>query len=574
MVDKVKKAVSTSLGGVDKQSEQRMFAGTRAAMADRMHFVPIQLDNINIVKLTLEKFIQFPKHNQDKLVEEYRVSMQAAYDAQVEKDEATGELKLKGDLKPKAGRSVTEEIRRIANDTIGSALGLTVFNFDDLRSELITYIKQRHGGRLVLSAANGWTSNGKTLSKDELSAKLTKHPCVVYLNSESDTNIIGALYSSYSAVGSGLFTPFFNVKLATAKKFNENSLTNSGKIPSLLQLSDEYVDKISAAQEKAADDIRKALGVDIGHLAGTSKSLQTVLQQKINDIRNWVNTTGKNLLTPETVAKYNLELSNANNKLLEQLRAGNKGVTYGDLIQDKLVELNILSRLEEMEIVVVIPQERYENQYFAGRRIEYVIAQELAKVIPEYRQSPSLIDRISKVLVDTLKTGKSSLTSYSKATKLQIKMPGIKRKLSPIKITVGNKRDVVSSGKLAEPRKTKPKPVTKVVDLPVSPVSIQNLINANLAETIKRNMGTGSRRDVLNLRSGRLAESAEIVKISESRTGAITAFYTYMKNPYATFSQGGKQQYPRSRDPKTLISKSIRQVAQELAVNRLRTVLV
>ena len=573
MVDKLKKAVSTPLGAVDKQSEQRMFAGTRATMGSRMHFVPIQLGNIDVVKLTLEKFIQFPKANQDKLVEEYRALMQKKYDEQVEADQKTGELKLKGNLKPKAGRSVAEEIRRIANDTIGSALGLTVFNFDNLKNELITYIKQRHGGRLVLSAANGWTSNSKTLSMDELKGKLATHPCVVYLNSESDANIIGALYSSYSAVGSGLFTPFFNVKLATSKKFG-NSLTNSGEIPSLLQLSDEYVDKISAAQEKAADDIRKTLGVDIGHLAGVSKSLQTVLQQKINDIREWVNTTGKNLLTPETVAKYNLELNNANNKLLEQLRAGNKGVTYGDLIQDKLVELNILSRLEEMEIVVVIPQERYENQYFAGRKIEYVIAQELSKVIPEYRQSPSLIDRISKVLVDTLKTGKSSLTSYSKATKLQLKMPGIKRKLSPIKITVGNKRDVVNSGKLAEPRKTKPKPVTKVVNLPVSPVSIQNLINASLAETIKRNMGNGTRRDVLNLRSGRLAESAEIVKISESRTGAITAFYTYMKNPYATFSQGGKQQYPRSRDPKTLISKSIREIAQQLKINELRAVLV
>jgi hypothetical protein len=573
MVDKVKKAVSTLLGGVDKQSEQRMFAGTRATMASRMHFVPIQLGNIDVVKLTLEKFIQFPKADQDKLVEDYRALMQKKYDEQVEVDQETGQLKLKGNLKPKAGRSVAEEIRRIANDTIGSALGLTVFNFDNLKNELITYIKQRHGGRLVLSATNGWTSNGKILSKDELSVKLATHPCVVYLNSESDANIIGALYSSYSAVGSGLFTPFFNVKLATSKKFG-NSLTNSGEIPSLLQLSDEYVDKISIAQEKAADDIRKTLGVDIGHLAGTSKSLQTVLQQKINDIREWVNTTGKNLLTPETAAKYNLELANANNKLLDQLRAGNKGVTYGDLIQDKLVELNILSRLEEMEIVVVIPQERYENQYFAGRKIEYVIAQELSKVIPEYRQSPSLIDRISKVLIDNLKTGKSSLTNYSKATKLQIKMPGIKRKLSPIKITTGNKRDVVNSGKLAEPRKTKPKPVTKVVDLPVSPVSIQNLINASLAETIKRNMGSGTRRDVLNLRSGRLAESAEIVKISESRTGAITAFYTYMKNPYATFSQGGKQQYPRSRDPKTLISKSIREIAQQLKINELRAVLV
>jgi hypothetical protein len=52
----------------------------------------------------------------------------------------------------------------------------------------------------------------------------------------------------------------------------------------------------------------------------------------------------------------------------------------------------------------------------------------------------------------------------------------------------------------------------------------------------------------------------------------ITAFYSYMKNPYATFSGGGQQQYPRSRDPKLLISKSIREIAATQVGNRLRAV--
>lgn len=569
MADKATKAVKSSLGKVDQQSEQRLFGSVRADMATRPHFVPIQLGNVDILQTTLEKFIQFPKGEQDKILNDYLQKMQKEYDSKVEKDETTGELKLRGGMKPKAGRSVAEEIRRITDETIGSVLGLTVFNFGDLKRELLTFLKERHSGRVTLSAAKGWSVAGKSLNAEELKNLLAKHPCLVYLNTEGDQNIIGVLYSSYSAAGSGLFTPFFNKKLATSKQTDKFGIS----VPSLLQLSDEYIEQIATAQEKAADEIRKTLGVDIGHLAATSKSLQTVLQQKINDIRDWMQGAGKNLLTPEQTAKYNAELANASEKLLTQLR-GNGTTTYGELIQDKLVELNILSRLEEVNIVVVIPQERYENQYFAGRKIEYVIAQELAKVIPEYRQSPSLVDRITTALVDTLKNGKSKLSSYSKATKLQIKMPAIKRKLNPIKVTVGNKRGTITSGKLAEPRKIKPKAVTKVVDLPTSPISIQNLINASLAETIKRNMGTGTRRDVLNLRSGRLAESAEVLRISESRTGAITAFYTYMKNPYATFSQGGKQQYPRSRDPKILISKSIREIAQQLKISELRAVLV
>jgi hypothetical protein len=47
-----------------------------------------------------------------------------------------------------------------------------------------------------------------------------------------------------------------------------------------------------------------------------------------------------------------------------------------------------------------------------------------------------------------------------------------------------------------------------------------------------------------------------------------------MKNPYATFSEGGKQQNPKSRDPKLLIAKSIREIAQQQVGNRLRAVTI
>jgi hypothetical protein len=97
-------------------------------------------------------------------------------------------------------------------------------------------------------------------------------------------------------------------------------------------------------------------------------------------------------------------------------------------------------------------------------------------------------------------------------------------------------------------------------------------LNGSLVEQIKKNMGRGERRDILNLRSGRFAESVKVERLSESREGMITAFYTYMKNPYATFSAGGRQDLPRSRDPKLLISKSIRELLQQQVANRLRAV--
>jgi len=103
-------------------------------------------------------------------------------------------------------------------------------------------------------------------------------------------------------------------------------------------------------------------------------------------------------------------------------------------------------------------------------------------------------------------------------------------------------------------------------------ISLQNLINRQLQDVISANMGGGSERNVLNYRTGRLASSAIVESMSESRQGMITAFYSYMKNPYATFSQGGRQENPKSRDPKLLIARSIREIAQTQVSNALRAV--
>jgi hypothetical protein len=105
-------------------------------------------------------------------------------------------------------------------------------------------------------------------------------------------------------------------------------------------------------------------------------------------------------------------------------------------------------------------------------------------------------------------------------------------------------------------------------------VSLQSLLDRHLQDVISANMGNGSDRRILNYRTGRLAASAKVKRLSLSREGMITAFYSYMRNPYGTFSEGGKQQYPRTRDPKTLIGNSIREIAATTVGNRMRAVLV
>ena len=103
--------------------------------------------------------------------------------------------------------------------------------------------------------------------------------------------------------------------------------------------------------------------------------------------------------------------------------------------------------------------------------------------------------------------------------------------------------------------------------------SLQSLINTHLHSVIAANMGDGNSRNVLNYQTGRFASTVKVERMSQSREGMITAFYSYMQNPYATFSEGGRQSAPKSRDPKLLIAKSIREIAAEKVGNRMRAVL-
>lgn len=103
----------------------------------------------------------------------------------------------------------------------------------------------------------------------------------------------------------------------------------------------------------------------------------------------------------------------------------------------------------------------------------------------------------------------------------------------------------------------------------VSLINVVNIINMQLADKIRQNMGSPR----LNYRTGRFAASAKLLTPTVDKDGAIRLPYTYMKYPYQTYEPGfarGNNQ----RDPKLLISKSIREIATSLVTSRLRIVRV
>lgn len=188
--------------------------------------------------------------------------------------------------------------------------------------------------------------------------------------------------------------------------------------------------------------------------------------------------------------------------------------------------------------------------------------------------SKNLVQAVKDVIVDNIKLGKGKAYSTKAVLPKEIIQTSIKLVTPKINLKKIIEKDPVITQKVRKQQELLKAEARKRQLTSDKLLSLQSLLNSNLVQTVKQNMGGGNRRDILNLRSGRFAESVKVERLTQGREGMITAYYNYMRNPYATFSQGGKQQLPRSRDPKLLISKSIREIAAQAKITRLRAVLV
>lgn len=241
--------------------------------------------------------------------------------------------------------------------------------------------------------------------------------------------------------------------------------------------------------------------------------------------------------------------------------------------QEKAAQDAFKKMLENLQKVSAYVKDRAQQlkDLEKTQKIDPKLQQKLAKVLKNQETfdtlittegSPSMLNHLASIAAATIagKKAKESRSTVKLKTSVNLKPPASSTK--PKSKPRAKKT----------PLKTK-SPALRLTGVPVDQLSsLQVLLNLKLTEQIKQNMGSGSRRDILNLRSGRFAESVKVERLSESRAGMVTAFYTYMKNPYATFSQGGLQSQPQSRDPKLLIAKSIREIASEQVANRLRAV--
>ena len=89
--------------------------------------------------------------------------------------------------------------------------------------------------------------------------------------------------------------------------------------------------------------------------------------------------------------------------------------------------------------------------------------------------------------------------------------------------------------------------------------------NKSLPPTVTeliKNMGPYPR--VLENRTGRFANSAEVTNVSPM-PNSVEIQYTYQKDPYAVFEpENGNPLASHGRDPKRIIGRTIREIAQEI----------
>ena len=192
------------------------------------------------------------------------------------------------------------------------------------------------------------------------------------------------------------------------------------------------------------------------------------------------------------------------------------------------------------------------------------------KSLSALKGSRSMSDEIAQQAVDTLVKGKSK--SYrAKGKKTTKRKAKTKNRVSNVKKDVILQQALTAAAfkKAADATKrTKPKRKEKgEKDLHLSQKEINKVvtrINKRLPAEVRRQMG----RPALINRTGRFSNSAELLSLKATR-GGMAGKFSYMLSPYETFENTGEKRWPVGYNPKPLIAKSIRNLAQQYTETRI-----
>ena len=100
-----------------------------------------------------------------------------------------------------------------------------------------------------------------------------------------------------------------------------------------------------------------------------------------------------------------------------------------------------------------------------------------------------------------------------------------------------------------------------------SAISLKTLLEARLSETVRSKMI----QPALVNRTGRFADSVRVGNVIVGPRGGVHIEYTYDRERYGTFEPGGRQG-STNRDPRSLIKRSIREIAMTIVGDKFMTI--
>lgn len=190
---------------------------------------------------------------------------------------------------------------------------------------------------------------------------------------------------------------------------------------------------------------------------------------------------------------------------------------------------------------------------------KYIADQPLGTMSGSDSVEEDAIKRIEYAVIQELTAPKNAKLKGS------IKKPsGRKKKNRSVDKGYSAQKTKGSSKKAKASRKTARNPKIKQSEINLG--QLIAIFNSRLTGTVAKNMGVPA----LTNRTGRFASSVRVTDIALTPQGFPSVGYTYQKNPYQTFESGFAQGSPEL-DPRTLVDKSIREIAISMALGRLYT---
>lgn len=240
-----------------------------------------------------------------------------------------------------------------------------------------------------------------------------------------------------------------------------------------------------------------------------------------------------------------------------------------DLEVDHYQEVTARGKLSKKYTAVLSSQEAGDNMLDALPEKE-ALAELRAAIEADYQEllhekgSDSLYEAIESVVVMGNLTEKPAVkrTKGAKAKKHSKSSADAKKKGS---VKADRQVMVASSAGAVAPKQRRKAKRSRTSN----PLRIIGILNKELPNTVRKNMGSPGLENV----TGRFAESVEVTDIIQTKKGFPSIGYTYAKNPYQVFEDGaGKAPWADGvRDPRTLIDRSIREIAAQFAMGRFYT---